>query len=65
MNEIKFPEIEIDELYCKIIVSLIRNNKLEYKLETINILNELDILNLRLNKTILNGLLQVLVEDNL
>ena len=65
MNEIKFPEIEIDELYCKIIVSLIRNNKLEYKLETINILNELDIINLSLNKTILNGLLQVLVEDNL
>jgi len=65
LNEIKIPDIELDELYCKIIVSLIRNNKLEYKLETIDILYELDIINLRLNKTILNGLLQVLVEDNL
>jgi hypothetical protein len=56
---------KIDEIYCEIIVSLIKNNKLDDSNDTIDLLNELNIINLRLNKTIFNGLLKVLNKDNL
>ena len=65
LNQLNFSELKIDEIYCEIIVSLIKNNKLDDSNNTIDLLNELNIINLRLNKTIFNGLLKVLKKDNL
>ena len=65
LNQLNFSELKIDEIYCEIIVSLIKNNKLDDSNDTIDLLNELNIINLRLNKTIFNGLLKVLKKDNL
>ena len=65
LNQLNFSELKIDEIYCEIIVSLIKNNKLDDSNDTIDLLNELNIINLRLNKTIFNGLLKVLNKDNL
>ena len=65
LNELNFHKKEIDEIYDEIIISLIKNNKLDNSFETINLLKELDIKNLRLNEKILKSLMGVLVEDNL
>jgi len=54
LNELNFHKKEIDQIYGEILISLIKNNKLDNSFETINLLNELDIKNLRLNETILN-----------
>ena len=65
LNQLNFSELKIDEIYCEIILSLLKNNKLDDSNDTIDLLNELNIINLRLNKTIFNGLLKVLKKDNL
>ena len=56
-------DLGIDELYCKILVSLIKNNQLNDT--NLNLLNGLEIKNLRLNKIILDGLQKLLIADNL
>ena len=58
-------DFEIDELYSSILVSLIKNNKLNDSYETKALLNEIEIKNIRLNKTIFDGLKKVLTEDYL
>ena len=66
INELDNEDLGIDKLYCGILVSLIKNNKLnEENGETLNLLNELEIKNLRLNKIIFEGLKEVLIAENL
>ena len=65
LNELNFKDKQIDEIYGEILISLIKNNKLDKSNKTISLLKELDIKNIRLNKTILNCLMEVLIEDNL
>ena len=65
MGNEALDEFEIDELYTSILVSLIKNNKLDDSYKTIDLLNEIEIKKIRLNKTIFYGLKNVLTEDYL
>ena len=57
--------VEIDDIYINILISLIKNNKLNDSQDTLNILSELEIKNLRLNKKIYNGLKPIFNENDL
>ena len=57
--------VEIDDIYINILISLIKNNKLNDSQDTLNILSELEIKNLRLNKKIYNGLKAIFNENDL
>ena len=65
MGNEALDEFEIDELYTSILVLLIKNNKLDDSYKTIDLLNEIEIKKIRLNKTIFYGLKNVLTEDYL
>ena len=66
IDDLDNEDLGIDELYCEILVSLIKNNKLnDANEEILNLLNELGIKNLRLNKIIVDGLKKVLIAENL
>ena len=57
--------VEIDDIYINILISLIKNNKLNDSQDTLNILSELEIKDLRLNKKIYNGLKPIFNENDL
>ena len=57
--------VEIDDIYINILISLIKNNKLNDSQDTLNILSELEIKDLRLNKKIYNGLKAIFNENDL
>ena len=57
--------VEIDDIYINILISLIKNNKLNDSQDTLNILSELEIKDLRLNKKIYNGLKSIFNENDL
>ena len=58
-------DIHINEIYIGILKYLIINQKLDESTETSNLLNELDLKNLRINKDIFEALKEVLTEKNL
>ena len=58
-------DIHINEIYIGILKYLIINQKLDESNETSNLLNELDLKNLRINKDIFEALKEVLTEKNL
>ena len=65
LDNIDSDDVCITEIYTDIIKYLIINNELNESNETINLLNAIEIKNLRLNKPIFDALKEVLVEDNL
>ena len=58
-------DIHINKIYIGILKYLIINQKLDESTETSNLLNELDLKNLRINKDIFEALKEVLTEKNL
>ena len=65
LDKLDDDNIEIDDIYTNIIISLIKNNKLNNSSETLELLKELDIKNIRINKKIFTNLKDFLIEDNL
>ena len=65
LDKLDEDDIGIDDIYTNIIISLIKMDKLNDSQETINILTELDIKNLRINKKIFTNLETFLNKDNL
>ena len=65
LDKLDDDNIEIDDIYTNIIMSLIKNNKLNNSSETLELLKELDIKNIRINKKIFTNLKDFLIEDNL
>ena len=65
LDKLDEDSIGIDDIYINIIISLIKNNKLNSSLETLEILKELEIKNIRINKNIFTNLKNFLVVDNL
>ena len=65
LDKLDDDNIEIDDIYTNIIMSLIKNNKLNNSSETLELLKELDIKNIRINKKIFMNLKDFLIEDNL
>ena len=65
IDKIKDDDIEITEIYSDIIKSLIINNKLDESEETINLLKEIEIKSVRLNKNLFESLSKVLIEKYL
>ena len=65
LDKLDDDNIEIDDIYTNIIISLIKNNKLNNSSETLELLKELDIKNIRINKKIFMNLKDFLIEDNL
>jgi hypothetical protein len=65
LDNLEGDDVEIDDIYINILISLIKNNKLNDSEETRKILAELEIKDLRLNKKIFNGLKSILNENNL
>ena len=57
--------VHINKIYIGILKYLIINQKLDESTETSNLLNELDLKNLRINKDIFEALKEVLTEKNL
>ncbi len=64
-DKIKDDDIAITEIYSDIIKSLIINNKLDESEETINLLKEIEIKSVRLNKNLFESLSEVLIEKYL
>ena len=60
LDNIENNNISIIDIYYNIIITLIKNNQLNGSSETINILNELDIKDLRLDKQLFDGLKEAL-----
>ena len=65
LDKLDEDSIGIDDIYTNIIISLIKNNRLNNSSETLNILNDLDIKNLRINKKIFTNLNNFLIKENL
>ena len=65
LDKLDDDNIEIDDIYTNIIMSLIKNNKLNNSSETLELLKELDIKNIRINKKMFTNLKDFLIEDNL
>lgn len=65
LDNIDSDDVCITEIYTDIIKYLIINKELNESNETINLLNAIEIKNLRLNKPIFDALKEVLVEGNL
>ena len=65
LENIESDDVYITEIYTDIIKYLIINQKLDESNETINLLNGIEIKNLRLNKPLFDALKEVLVEKNL
>ena len=65
LDKLDEDDIGIDDIYTNIIISLIKMDKLNDSQETVNILTELDIKNLRINKKIFTNLETFLNKDNL
>ena len=65
LDKLDEDDIGIDDIYTNIILSLIKMDKLNDSQDTINILTELDIKNLRINKKIFTNLETFLNKDNL
>ena len=65
MDKLVDDGVEIDDIYINILISLIKNNKLNDSQDTLNILSELEIKDLRLNKKIYNGLKPIFNENDL
>ena len=65
LNKLEANYISIIDIYSIIIIHLIKNNKLDESEETINILKELEIKNLKLNQELLDSLNEVLNEKYL
>ena len=58
-------DVSIIDIYCDIFITLINNKKLDASDETLNLLKEMKIKELRLNKQLFNVLKEVLDEKNL
>ena len=65
LDKLYDDDIHINEIYIGILKYLIINQKLDESTETSNLLNELDLKNLRINKDIFEALKEVLTEKNL
>ena len=65
LDNINNDDVYITDIYTDIIKYLIINKKLDESNETINLLNGIEIKNLRLNKPLFDALKEVLVEKNL
>ena len=65
LDKLDENDIGIDDIYTNIILSLIKMDKLNDSQDTINILTELEIKNLRINKKIFTKLETFLNKDNL
>ena len=65
LYNINNDDVYITDIYTDIIKYLIINKKLDESNETINLLNGIEIKNLRLNKPLFDALKEVLVEKNL
>ena len=65
LDELDSNGYAIDELYTSILVSLIKNNILDDLEEAKNLLDEIEIKNIRLNKSIFDGLKNVLTKNYL
>ena len=62
-DKIKDDDIAITEIYSDIIKSLIINNKLDESEETSNLLKEIEIKSIRLNKNLFDSLSEVLIDN--
>ena len=58
-------DISVTDIYCDILIFLIKNNKLNDSDETINLLTQLEIKTLRLDQQVFKALSEVINEENL
>ena len=65
LDNLEKSEVSLEDIYSDIISTLIIKKELNESGETLNILNELEIKKIRLNKTIFDSLLKALTEKNL
>ena len=65
LDNLEKSEVSLEDIYSDIISTLIIKKELNESEETLNILNELEIKKIRLNKTIFDSLLKALTEKNL
>lgn len=65
LDNLEKSEVSLEDIYSDIISTLIIKKELNEFGETLNILNELEIKKIRLNKTIFDSLLKALTEKNL
>ena len=65
IDQLKDYCYEIEDIYSEIIKLLIINNKLDESEETINLLKEIEIKSIRLNKNLFDSLSEVLIEKYL
>lgn len=65
LDNLEKSEVSLEDIYSDIISTLIIKKELNESGETLNILNELEIKKIRLNKTIFDSLLKDLTEKNL
>ena len=65
LDNLEKSEVSLEDIYSDIISTLFIKKELNESGETLNILNELEIKKIRLNKTIFDSLLKALTEKNL
>lgn len=65
LDKLENSEVSLEDIYSDIISTLITKKELNESEETLNILNELEIKKIRLNKTIFDSLQKALTEKNL
>jgi hypothetical protein len=65
LDNLEKSEVSLEDIYSDIISTLIIKKELNESEETLNILNELEIKKIRLNKAIFDSLLKALTEKNL
>ena len=64
INEIDVKEMKLEEIYCKIIISLIKSNKFDDYYYLNNIFNELELEKIDIGNAILQPLKEILDENN-